>query len=79
MNVVSSELGTYNGALETYFYITGLKTMNRDPAKLFFYPACLWCLSAILPSNWSIIIRPSERKIIKGFTILQEIYNATFN
>lgn len=78
MNVVSSELGTYNGALETFFYITGLKTMKRDPTKLFF-PACLWCLSAILPSNWSIIIRPSERKIIKGFTILQEIYNATFN
>lgn len=37
MNVVSSELGTYNGALETFFYITGLKTMNRDPTKLFFF------------------------------------------
>lgn len=62
MNVVSSELGTYNGALETFFYITGLKTMNRDPTKLFFYPACLWCLSAILLQIGQLLFGPQKEK-----------------
>lgn len=70
MNVVSFELGIYNGVLEIFFYIIGLKIMNRDFIKFFFYLVCLWCFFVILFLNWLIIIWFLERKIIKGFIIL---------